>query len=348
MDICFTFDKKYIQHVSVAIDSIIRSNDVSILKFHLIYSEISKREIKKLSKWVESFGCDVFLYCLSKKQYVFCPCKKNDRLPRIAYYRIAISDILPETVEKVLYLDPDVIVNGDLSQLFMTSVDSHPLAAVMVIKDYFNSGVLLLNLSYFRKHNLSKKLFDYIKNNKNAIEYHDQDALNAVLQKSWIKLPPKYNAGDILLTTLQNIINKDGAYLYTQSEIDEAIQKPVIIHYAGSFHYKPWYKYSLHSKQRLYLAHLKNTPYKTKKLKTNYILFLMYDKELPYQFLKNAVKKRIDLAFFSNKGFFNNFIKFMYNNVLTRKCLFEVITRIMYLKKRFFKNNLFFDVEVNL
>ena len=344
INICLTIDKNYIQYVYATINSIITNNKSNIV-FHLIYADIKQKQISKLVKWIEENNVKVFTYHISLSDFSICPNNKDSRLSRTAYVRINIAYILPLYISKVLYLDSDIIVNSDLQELYSICIDSYAIACVEVIENYFNSGVMLMNLSYFREHSIPKKVFEFIKLNPDKLECFDQDALNDVLKGKYLKIPPKYNAGDILLQTLEKQIRKSNLYIYSEEEIQEAYDKPVIIHYAGSFHYKPWYKYTFHSKQDLFLFYLKATPYKNIKLKSNYILYLMQNIEDRYFHLKEYVKQYLIKIFKNKKGIYYYIIMILYNNNKTRKHIFSFITRLFYIQKRFFHKHFDFVIS---
>ncbi|MBR6163869.1 glycosyltransferase family 8 protein [bacterium] len=335
MDICFTFDNRYYQYIFVPIISVIENNPGPI-NFHLITDKLSKKNEKLIEDWIRSKGSNAFIYKTDKKQFSVCPVKgvDNDRLTRAAYFRINIPQILPKEIKKVLYLDPDVMVLGSLSGLFELNIDNCPFAVVEVLNKSCNSGVMLMNLEYFRQHNLSERLFDYIEHNKDKIEYYDQDAFNNLIHGNWYKLPPKYNAGDILLSTLSHVKNMGLLPVYSDEEIEEAKKNPVIVHFAGSFHYKLWYENSIHSGQERYLAYKEKTPMKNAKLKTNYILYLMKGQDKPYEYVKEIVKAQIDKLSSSDglKGFF---VKSLNSSSKTRKFLYTFISYMLYLKKRY-------------
>lgn len=339
MHICFTFDNNYIKYVAVAISSIIFNLKSQNCVFHLIYSGVSERNINKLVKWLKRNGLHFRLYKVDTKEYDDCPCAKNDRLTKTAYYRINIPNILPLNIEKVLYLDPDVIVTRDLGELFNINIEHYSLCAVMVLKDYFNSGVLLLNLTYWRKNNIAQRVFSYIKENSDKIEFHDQDALNTMLQDSWKILPPKYNAGINILDNIALICDDTDASPYSLQELKEAYNNPVIIHYAGSYHFKPWYKDTLHPRQEEYLKYLAMTPYKNTKLKKNYILSIMKQTGNSATYMKNYIRNRINNAFILRKNIFDFLICFMYKNKRLRGALYTLLARILFINEFWLKKD---------
>ena len=114
------------------------------------------------------------------------------------------ADMIPEIPYKIIYLDTDTVVNGDLKELFKIDISDYELAAVKdlynwlnpnrwKVKKYFNSGVLLLNMKEIRKTKLFKKSRELVANKKMISP--DQDALNFLVKKK-LMLPEKFNAKD--------------------------------------------------------------------------------------------------------------------------------------------------------
>lgn len=114
------------------------------------------------------------------------------------------ADMIPEIPYKVIYLDTDTIVNGDLKELFKIDITNYELACVKdlynwlnpyrwKVRKYFNSGVLLLNMKAIRKSKLFKKSRELVANKKMISP--DQDALNFLVKKKLV-LPERFNAKD--------------------------------------------------------------------------------------------------------------------------------------------------------
>ena len=114
------------------------------------------------------------------------------------------ADMIPELPYKLIYLDTDTIVNGDLKELFKIDISDYELACVddlynwlnpyrWRVKHYFNSGVLLMNMKNIKKSKLLKKSRELVANKKMISP--DQDALNFLVKKKLV-LPEKFNAKD--------------------------------------------------------------------------------------------------------------------------------------------------------
>ena len=101
---------------------------------------------------------------------------------------------------------------------------------------YFNAGVLLVNLKYWREHQVLREFESYMERHEDSIKYHDQDVLNAVLCEQKILMPIKYNLQRGFL-----LKNRNFDYRKVEKELTEALADPCIVHYTNS--YKPWKRY---------------------------------------------------------------------------------------------------------
>lgn len=160
------------------------------------------------------------------------------------FYRFLIPH-LPEKI--VLYLDCDIVVNGDLYELFQIPFDDYPLIAVEDfvlnniphnyleypdMKPYFNAGVLMFNIPIWQRENLSEELVNRLKTHN--MLYADQDILNSLLCKCWKAVSYIYNfqtdaIHDFSRRQLENIVEEKGWL-----NCDE----PKVIHYTSPR--KPW------------------------------------------------------------------------------------------------------------
>lgn len=219
--------------------------------------------------------------------------KKYSNVSRAAMLKFEIPLIIEQEI--ALYLDGDVIVRNDISDLFNIQLDDNYAAVVRDgpkpkrvpggkkhsyygNRNYFNSGVMLLNLKQLREDNISEKLINYRKQEYNY--FMDQDAFNNVFQGKVIYLPLQYDFMLHLISfknesfTLDqlSIFYDDGHY----ETIDDLFKSVKIIHYTFDKPWKyydipfadEWYKYYLltpFSSVKLYrISYLTNRIYKTK------------------------------------------------------------------------------------
>lgn len=173
------------------------------------------------------------------------------------YLRLALPELLPET-DRILYMDADILVRGSLRQLWETPMEGMALAAVkgaVNLSDkwewnsrreywhllegergnYINAGVTLLHLEEIRRRGL-KNTWDALARQK--LYYQDQDILNITCKGAIHYLPLKYNRLAYMPEEEYHRFVEEG--LCTQEEYRQAMESPVIVHYAGD---KPWKRY---------------------------------------------------------------------------------------------------------
>ncbi|GET09435.1 hypothetical protein SY111_20590 [Ligilactobacillus agilis] len=161
----------------------------------------------------------------------------NSKLPLSAYYRILATKLLPQ-VDRIIYLDIDMLVTADLTNLWQTPLGNNIIGACCDLplteqenswsyqflgskgNKYFNSGMLVMNLAIMREVNFFEKITNFIQKAANAFVLDDQDALNYFLQDSVEIVDSKYNT---ILGYTNNITSE-----------------PVIVHYCGYDGLKPW------------------------------------------------------------------------------------------------------------
>lgn len=137
------------------------------------------------------------------------------RYPSITWTRVLVEDVVSPEVEKVLYLDADVLVRRSLDPLL--SISLRPSVAAAVIDPafpthgargadyaralgvppgtpYFNSGVLLIDVEGWSRHGVGEKVSAVVRRRSVPLDFVDQDALNAVLLGRWRELDPKWNS----------------------------------------------------------------------------------------------------------------------------------------------------------
>ncbi len=149
---------------------------------------------------------------------ILIPSAKTSQLSIAALYRLLIPQIISADIEKVIYLDSDIIVNLDITELWQIELNDKSIAAVaeaendpldyprnakvnylvknnlVSYNDYFNSGVLLINLNSWRnEEELISDGIKYLSEHPQLI-YLDQEVLNYIYSKSYLKLPAKFNA----------------------------------------------------------------------------------------------------------------------------------------------------------
>jgi lipopolysaccharide biosynthesis glycosyltransferase len=214
---------------------------------------ISKSNKKKIIKSLQSEKLDISWIQVDETQL------KNPVLTRhitvASYYRLLITEFLPPEFDKAIYLDTDMVVKGNLEELWNIPLEDNYLLAVQddvqlyismcdgLRKDYnlgsvsdykyFNAGLLVINLEKWRKENIGVKVIEYIEQNRKYL-INDQDGLNAILVGKWGEIHPRWNQMPRIYDYLSW---KESPH--TEDIYEELLHKPYIIHFTNSP--KPWY-----------------------------------------------------------------------------------------------------------
>lgn len=251
--LAFITDQPFALPTGVAISSIKRHrNPGTICHVHVLCYKVDSDSLQKLRE-LDGDGFKVELIDVSDKADYSSLQIKGFAVTTTAIFKFRLPEFLP-SIDKVLYIDGDVIVRKDLSRFWQTDVSASYVAAVSGrgaffykgktlaerigyrLPDYFNSGVMLLNLDLMRRDDITRKLFDYRINRHN--DFMDQDALNAVLGEKAVFLPFKYNTTSIYLRYSDAWqLNR----IYPEAQLksfDDAFKQSVIYHYSSPV--KPW------------------------------------------------------------------------------------------------------------
>jgi lipopolysaccharide biosynthesis glycosyltransferase len=263
-------DKNYLQHLGVLITSLFENKTCeNNLVYHIFHTDLEEADQQLLKESVRKYKTILEFHNVGTF-HSYDSIIRYGHVSKSALYRLSIGDILPVTIEKVLYLDCDIIVNGDLLELWNTRLENHQVAAVedapiftrheqlLMPKEsrYFNSGVLLINLVKWRSNNTSLKVIDFLIKYPERRLYNDQDGLNSVLHSDWLRLPPVFNQQTALFYLPQKRL------VYTRDEYLLARKHPVIIHYTGVvINTKPWHYIDSHPFKYLYYRYLRLTPW---------------------------------------------------------------------------------------
>lgn len=279
MNIVLCTDNNYIMPCGVTMISLLENNKRVPITFHIIGMDLKEKSKEILFTISHKYNNVSVLFHEIKKEFLESygfSLYGVGHLSIATYARLFLAEILPSRVEKVLYLDCDIIVNKDLSELWNTNIENYSVAGVpdlycmfqtQIIKTlgyreefkYINLGVLLINLKYWRENDVIRSFISFY-NEKHEIlasldeAFQDQDIVNGSLYNTKLLLPIKYNVIDCYYATKQNNL-----FQY-QNEVLEAIKDPVIIHYTSGN--KPWIKTCWHSLRKEFIKYKTLSPWK--------------------------------------------------------------------------------------
>jgi lipopolysaccharide biosynthesis glycosyltransferase len=315
-------DNNYIKHLGAQMFSILKNCSCpESVNFYIFDGGIDKSNKKKVEEVCKSFRSKVIFLKPTKKEWaLFEGLKMGSHLPPLVYCKILFPTRLKK-INKMLILDSDLIVEGDIKELFEIPLEGKVLGTVPdgyvflqktnkknlgipEDKEYFNTGVMLVDCEIWRKKGVLKKFLKFISENHEKIRVQEQDGLNGILQNQWKELPYEWNVIHLFFYHSSDLKKKLG-----KERLNEIIKNPKIIHYTV----KPWLYDKVHPLAHRYWNYLRQTPwkdsgYQNKNAKTFFLrMFKLLIRPIPWETkikLRNFLKgnsEQMDFYFISKK-----------------------------------------------
>ena len=255
-------DDAYAPHVAATLHSVCANSGSLGVHVHFLADErLGPRRREELERMVAARGARID-FLDPPPELASLP--SDERFTAAIWHRVFLPELLPR-LDRVLYLDADVIACHDLRPLWRTDLDGVWLAAVtnafqpnhrarpknlgLPGRDaYFNSGVLLMNLDAMRRAGKTAELLELVATRGREFEWPDQDALNIALGDRRRRLHPRWNATNALGHGWSG-----GTYPRGQRLV--ARLRPGLRHFEGPGANKPWHPDCDAPQRRLYWKH---------------------------------------------------------------------------------------------
>ncbi len=263
--IVFCINDNWSIPAGVLIESIIHYNKNSHFTFHIISKNLSKKSLGYFS-YIQNENLNIKInpIIVADNALNSLPIRKGDHVTIETYYRFLIPDLLDKSIDKALYLDCDILCTGNISELFEIDISNYSCAMCPDSRysdievynrldypfenGYFCAGVILLNLDYWRENKIHNQCVEFLENNGDICLWHDQDAINKILNGKILYLHPKYDLATGFYYVKQYKIfhySKEGPINFIVkkelwNDLEEAIKSPVFVHFTGQI--KPWHK----------------------------------------------------------------------------------------------------------
>jgi lipopolysaccharide biosynthesis glycosyltransferase len=260
----------YAPHSAAMLHSVLGARASLSVHVHYFHGpEMWAGSDRLITEMVEQAGATISFVSVPDERLAGLPTEGFTR--KATWYRIFVPDLLPD-VERILFLDADLIVLDSLEPLWATDVTDHYLAAVTNVfqddhlhrpaqlgmdwpQEYFNAGVMLMNLERMRQDGCSKDLLDFGVDNAASLMFRDQDALNTVLGEQRLPLHPRWNCMNSTLKFPWAV------YAFGAKALEEARSRPGIRHFEGPERNKPWHADSWSDMSEVYFEHRRHTPW---------------------------------------------------------------------------------------
>jgi lipopolysaccharide biosynthesis glycosyltransferase len=207
-NICVTLDKKFTMPAAIMLESLIFNSGVNF-EIHIIVDDANWSGYSNLSNLIKKRGANVHLHEINQQQISGLIIKYGLSAP--LYYRLFVTSILPKDIDQVLFLDCDLIILKDISEVFNNLESEFDLAAVDVLEidihqnrpwsigsldvsissmkakfglqeseTWVNTGVMLINLNRWRKLNYEKEFMLLVEKVADKLNWNDECVINAV------------------------------------------------------------------------------------------------------------------------------------------------------------------------
>ena len=246
-NILVNINKGYIRHFLTMLNSLATNNPQSEFDVYVMHTDLDDDDKAHILSMVKP---NINLIYIFMDKELFKGAPKVKRYPYEIYYRIFAPMMLPESVERILYLDSDLIVHNNIDELYNMNFEGNLFIACTQIRSfvtwinrirltvgknhyYMNTGVMVMNIKELRHQIDTDKIFKFIKRNGWRMYLYDQDVLFKFYGDRIKLIDPKlYNLSDRYITFYNLRTRKN------KIDADWVANNNVIIHYLGRN--KPW------------------------------------------------------------------------------------------------------------
>lgn len=283
MNVLYNCDDNYVRHMAVSMASLFEQNRAAEkLHVYLLGKDICPENRVHLAALAKQYGRQLTILplCQFEESVRELAGETADagRFTMTAFARLFAAELLPDSVERLLYLDCDTLVTGNLAPLWNTRLCGCAAAMAMEpsiypearsncglsgMDPYCNAGVILMDLTCFRREAVATRSMAYLRQRGGRLPFADQDCLNHVLRGRIRLLPQQYN----FLTNYRYFSYRSLAVRapwfgrrLNASDWERAKRHPAILHFAGDE--RPWVSGNWNPYRRLYRRALAKTPWR--------------------------------------------------------------------------------------
>lgn len=281
--VAYGADDNYAKYLGISILSLFQTNlNFKEIDVFILDCGIGDSNKDKLLGIADEYNKNI--YFISMDDYVSrLNLNMGSRKIAIASYaRLFLSSVIPESYNRVIYLDCDTIVLDEVTKFWNLVLNDNFIAGVRDTVDkfflkkiglspddyYVNAGILLINLDAWRREHIEEQFMDFIKKFGGNVPHHDQGTINAICQKRILIVSPEYNVISNIFTfsarTIKRIYFMNS--FYSQEELDLAKKKPVILHFTTGLVGRPWEENCTHPMKKEYIKVADRSPWKKEAL----------------------------------------------------------------------------------
>lgn len=287
LDLAFASDANYLPLVHIALQSFFETNSAQV-HVHMLSNKVPQEGVSQLTEMVRRNGGTLSVYPidnLAERLGIEVP----DTIAITTYARLFLASILPADVDKVLYVDCDILFTDDIREFYATDMKDTLVAGVQdlllssVYKDnigipqdepYLNAGILLIPLRTWREQDMQAMFLDFLIAHNGKVYHHDQGIINAVCAGRKTICLPRYNVISNYFNYPYKTLRRISKLHYTAEEYNQATADPAIIHFTGLLSGRPWESICSHPFKEWFIDVKSRTMFKdmpVKQISLNYL-----------------------------------------------------------------------------
>ncbi|MBO6205825.1 MAG: glycosyltransferase family 8 protein [Lachnospiraceae bacterium] len=282
MNVFYFSSDLYASIAAVSILSLLENNKtIDYIHFFIADDGIKEETKVKLAEMINKYNADIqYIPLPDPSELLDFPFKDRYQIGH-SYPRMCIARLLPKSIDRVLILDSDTLVLGDLGNLWNMNMGDNILAGVadcmnlkafnrqFALSDgqfYCNAGMFLVDLKKWRDQSIEDEIIKTIKENNGNVFFFEQTLMNYSCRGKIKKLHPRYNTYTLFYAfEYENLITwRHPTVFYNKRTVCEAVDNPKIIHFTRNFYMKshPWKENSEHPMTEIYRNYMLMTPWK--------------------------------------------------------------------------------------
>lgn len=256
--IAYGVDEKFLYGVGTSISSILINNKETHFHFHILVDDLTDKQL--FQQLVESSQHKITIYLIDNQEFKRLPLP-SQAWSHAIYFRLVIIDYLSQSIDKLLYLDADVICKGNLS--YLKTLEFNENIYLYAVKDkfcsekkqlpmemskYFNSGFLYMSIQKMVEEDIPNRVIELVKSSH--FTHPDQDALNILLNNKLVNISENFNF----------MFSLDW-YITSKRDINNIPDEVVFIHFVGLT--KPFHEWAnFYSEYQFFEIARQNSPWK--------------------------------------------------------------------------------------
>lgn len=293
MKVVYASNDNYARHLGTSLCSLLDNNrEMEEITAYILSVNLSQENQQNLRRIVDAFGRKMEIIELGDVKGKFAYEIDTGGFDISTMSRLFIGDVLPQDVDRVIYMDCDTVVLRSLKRMWDTGLGSNLVGAVMeptiyepvkaaidlgVQDPYFNAGVLLIDLKSWREQQVQRRLLEFYESKGGQLFACDQDAINGALKGKIKPLSPTFNYfTNYRYFSYEELVRQAPWYHMIPKDVFlRAGKRPAVVHFMGDE--RPWVAGNLNHYRRAYDTYLAKTPWRgSPKEKGKELYMLLY------------------------------------------------------------------------